>query len=102
MKLFLRKLIGVIERLIFPTYGSCYRCGRTWNVTKYHTTRYTHGISCFPLCEACWRELTPTQRIPYYFTLFKKWLSYGTETHSNGMSWDETWDAILEAVMDGR
>jgi len=101
MKLFLRKLIGFIERLIFPGYGSCYRCGRTWNVTKYHATNYTGERGCFPLCEVCWSELTPIQRLPYYHDMFSKWPSDGGY-HAGGMSWDEVRVAIEKAVLDGK
>jgi len=100
MKLFFRKLIGVLAKPFSPGFGECYRCGRTWNITRWHATRFGTG-GCFPLCEACWRELTPIQRLPYYLRLFAHWVSYGDKT-DNGTPWDETWDAIEKAVLDGK
>jgi hypothetical protein len=27
----------------------------------------------FPLCEECWGELSPIERLPYYEQIIKKW-----------------------------
>jgi hypothetical protein len=47
-------------------FGGCLRCGDTWDRTPYHSTYIGAGSSCFPLCERCWRGLSPQERLPYY------------------------------------
>jgi hypothetical protein len=34
----------------------------------------------FPLCETCWSELTPAERLPFYRQVFDKWNSDGYAT----------------------
>jgi hypothetical protein len=102
MKLSLRKLVGVLERLLFPGYGSCYRCGRTFNfLTKYHFTEHRKG-GCTPLCEACWSELTPIRRLPYYARVYITWVMSGGNSNISREYWNDLWVAISEAVMDGK
>lgn len=31
----------------------------------------------FPLCEACWEELTPEARLPFYLATTESWAAYG-------------------------
>lgn len=68
--------IGRISRLLFPSYGRCYKCKTTWNLVDPHITDdypYT-GSGCFPLCEKCWEELgTFDARRPYYAQLYEDW-----------------------------
>jgi hypothetical protein len=56
-------------------YGGCERCHDTWNWKKYHVTEYGEGGGCFPLCEECWKALSPTERTPFYDRLVDSWLS---------------------------
>ncbi len=59
-------------------YGGCHRCGGTWDYTQEHITHYgDEGRGCFPLCEACWSELTIEDRLPYYRGLWERWESGG-------------------------
>jgi hypothetical protein len=101
MKLMLRKLWGMIARLLSPQYSACGRCGRPWNVCKGHSTYYKSGSGCYPLCEECWSELTPDERLPYYRALWVDWQSYGYDT-KNGIPWDELWNMIEGAVLNGK
>ena len=71
-----------MARALSPGYGSCGKCGMTWNWTKEHSTEYSvyRGFiskGCFPLCEHCWNELTIEQRLPYYEELFVSWKQFG-------------------------
>jgi hypothetical protein len=88
---------ALLERIVSPGLGYCYRCRRPWIVpktkrigwrtwqqldgkrffglvgVKAHDTEYGDGAACFPLCEGCWSSLTPTQRWPYYAALIERW-----------------------------
>ena len=86
------------RNLDYPGYGGCYRCQRRWPICQSHATPFRnqdgekHG--CFPLCQECWEELTPEQRLVYYQQLWAEW-----------ESWDkmprEEWHRIEEAVKQG-
>ncbi len=73
MKLKTRKIIGTILKEFALGYSSCQRCGIPWKFTKSHSTRYNETKGCFPLCEDCWKELTPKERFPFYMDLILKW-----------------------------
>jgi hypothetical protein len=47
-------------------YGDCSRCLLTWDVVDGHTIAYATGCGCFPICNECWDELTPVERVPFY------------------------------------
>jgi len=52
-------------------YGGCNHCGGTWNWKRaYHSISYTKTSGYSGLCDECWAELSPEERILY----FKKWL----------------------------
>lgn len=56
-------------------FGSCYRCGHSWAWRQPHGTQFgSGGRACFPLCEECWEQLTPEQRLPYYQQLVDSWI----------------------------
>ncbi len=62
-------------------FSGCGRCGGTWNWKEPHSTWYgAEGM--FPLCEECYQELTPKERVPFYEAL---WSSWGK---SEGAEWD--------------
>jgi hypothetical protein len=95
MKLFFRKLIGIICTPFSLGYGSCFRCKRTWNICKGHATYYSSGDGCFPLCEPCWKELKPFERIPYYKKLFGEWEKFQPVEFSKK-------ELIIKAVREGK
>jgi len=78
-----------------PGYSTCGRCGTPWNHTQRHSTEYSETEGCFPLCEACWSELTPEQRLPYYVKMIFGWEQYGPVEQ-------EKVAAIREAVLAGK
>lgn len=100
VRLIFRRIVGFFARLIFPVCSSCGRCGRPWTICEGHTTPYDRSGGCFPLCEQCWRELTPEDRLPYYEELFKSWKAYGYPDH-NGTPWPILWRQMSESVMEG-
>jgi len=68
-----RKVAGFIAAPFSSGYGSCGRCGRTWNICKFHSTMYSETDGCFTLCEDCWLDLSPDERLPYYKNLMNEW-----------------------------
>jgi hypothetical protein len=70
--------IGKISQWFTPSISACHRCQTTWYFVKGHSTRWTdergHRHGTFPLCEKCWSELTPTERLPYYKELWDEWM----------------------------
>ena len=96
MKLFLRRCKGLILGLLIPGYSSCGRCLTPWKFTKEHTTKFTENRGCFPLCEKCWSELTPQERLPYYHDLLGEWERQGYPVTQIEKL------AIIKAVLDGK
>jgi hypothetical protein len=102
--------LGGWSRLLAPGYGWCGRCGTPWRFVRGHDTWYGPGDeavewsgalgpgrrwtatsrACFPLCERCWAELEPYERLPYYVHLvFEVWEDASA------------WPQIRAAVLDG-
>lgn len=75
--LYLRLLqwIGDISHSLWPHLARCMRCRRAWAIVKPHITRYSTRKGCQPLCEGCWRTLTPQTRLPYYKRLRDLWIT---------------------------
>ena len=92
----IRKILGVISQKVFPQMGSCGSCGMTWNVCEGHSTNYTESSGCFPLCELCWKELTPETRLPFYRKLWDSW------EKENVVDKDNRWKNIEKAVLEGK
>jgi len=95
IELSLRKIEGRLSRLLSPEFGYCYRCERTWNTCDGHSTLFTENSGCFPLCEQCWGELNPKERLPYYRLLFNEWVKQGEKDMS-------LWVKIEKSVLDGK
>ena len=75
---------------------NCSRCGRChlpWWITSYHITDFTSQRGCFPLCENCWRDLVPQQRLPYYRKLLDQWEDADPT---------RTWEQMKRAVEEGK
>ena len=84
--------------------GCCYRCRVTWKWVDGHNTNYSNGSGCFPLCEECWSELTPKDRLPFYDALVNEWirqdLQYG---HKVGREkYEQDRKLIHAAVLAGK
>lgn len=103
--LFLRRIAGFFARLVSPMYGACGRCGMPWNMTKNHVTSVTEICGIFPLCESCWKDMTPQDRLPYYKKLYESWLKTAPKTLPDGTPYKETnvtWEEIETAVLAGK
>lgn len=77
--------------------AECKRCGR-WR--PYHITKYSATEGCLPLCEECWKKLTPELRVPYYAALMHVWLNTSTTDVMKADALDK-WPLIRAAVMEG-
>lgn len=65
---------------------------------KSHSTPYREGRACFPLCEGCWSEMEPWERLPYYQTLF---ISWARDAFVHGYELPDSWAEIRHAVIEG-
>ena len=94
---------GRCERTLAPGYGFCHRCGRPWKFTKGHSTTFEEGHGCFPLCEDCWSELTPTERLPFYRQLIDGYIhdSKLPSLYTNDTDYEKEWEMIKKAVLKG-
>lgn len=87
--------IGRISHWLEPgPWSACRRCRTSWRFVKGHVTMTSAGSGCFPLCEACWAELSPKERLPYYRSLFEQWQRQGSTNHT----WTQIESAVLEEV----
>ena len=102
--LLLRKIAGFFAWLVSPMYSWCGRCGMPWSVTKHHETRVTEVSGIFPLCEICWKDLTPQDRLPYYRNLYESWRKTMPETLPDGSpaKLNLTLEEIEAAVLAGK
>ena len=91
----MNRRIGPISRAVSPGYSWCLRCKTTWNFVEGHVTQHGTG-GCFPLCEKCWGELTPTERLPFYEELLVMWNSDGTPATTEKAA------ALRAAVLAGK
>lgn len=98
IKVVLRWRIGKLAALLSPGYGECGRCHTNWQFCEGHSTQYSEGSGCFPLCEQCWSELKPTDRIPYYRSLWESWNKAEGEISDYKAP---EWLAIERAVLAG-
>jgi hypothetical protein len=118
----------------------CFRCQRSselcdhhatwwWSVTEAQKNFYREwvgdpfvdvvgGEGCSPLCEDCWRELSPDERLPYYKALYDLWESQrkfwpapvtapdGSKSFIDGDRYkpkgEREWQAIEAAVRAGQ
>ena len=54
-------------------HGRCLHCHMPWCLVLGHTTWFSKGWGCFPLCEGCWTKLAkPEARLPYYFQMWQR------------------------------
>lgn len=89
--------IGKISQLLSPGYSACGKCHTTWRFVKDHTTPYSQMGAMFPLCEQCWHELTPDERLPFYRDLWDLWNSYSFPDYI-----PPPWSDIEAAVLAGK
>ncbi len=86
--------LGTWSQRLAPGYSWCFRCETPWLFVKGHDTKYSPDRACFPLCEKCWGELTPDERLPYYRQLWEHWKDVSSVD-------GKEWPAIEAAVLAG-
>ena len=85
--------------------GSCGRCKTTWDFVQNHVTSYYPKDCAWPrylcsaLCEKCWRELTPDERLPYYAAVWNSW-DYSVIIEYTGQT-PAAWGALSHAIING-
>lgn len=89
---FVFRVTNVLSILFTPGYSYCDRCHGRWNIVERHSTRFNEHSGLFPLCEECWRALTPEERWPYYQRLLMEW---------NCAPGDIKWMQVHDAVRHG-
>lgn len=91
--------LGPMGKLLAPGWGDCLRCHTPWKFVHYHTTSWGRS-GCIALCEKCWAELTPQERLPFYRQLVELWHHEYPETKP-GLSFDEEWALVEPVVLAG-
>lgn len=92
--------IGRVSQLLTPSYSWCLRCETTWAFVKWHDTMYGNGgHGCIPLCQKCWAELTPLERLPFYRQLIESWHEKWPQFRD--MTFDQEWALVEKAVLGG-
>lgn len=56
-----------------PGYSWCHRCGRSWDVVRGRSVAYRESSGMFAICTECWRELAPSERLPFYVMVWAGW-----------------------------
>jgi hypothetical protein len=90
----MRNLPRWFARLLTPFailsgYSGCSKCRISWAYIEPHITEHEDGsgIGSFALCELCWSQLTPQERVSYY-------------RHVHGEC--EEWPLIEQQVLAGK
>src|ERR1700682_2779728 len=47
-------------------FGTCACCQMPWWAVNGHSVSFSADGACSPVCEMCWRNLTPEELWPYY------------------------------------
>lgn len=91
-----------------PGLSDCMRCRTSWAFVDGHTTEYGDGSGSSILCEECWAELTPQERLPFYRVHWEQGVSEwrfgplaGPEYAEQGDRYRAEWPKIQAAVLAG-
>lgn len=77
--------------------GWCRRCKTPWVFVQFHNTSW-HQRGGIALCEQCWAELTPRERLPFYRELVESWHKRPDLCE---LGFDEEWAQVEAAVLSG-
>ncbi|MEN3369987.1 MAG: hypothetical protein V7609_2130 [Verrucomicrobiota bacterium] len=80
--------------------GECGRCLDSWLWKPHHTTDFTSRDGVFPLCEDCWKRLTPDERLPFYRAMFERNLATCPADYLE--QYKAQWPLIEKAVKEGK
>ncbi len=88
-----QRVIGWLQQFMALGYSTCECCGRPWRYAEEHTTYFSASTGCFPLCETCWKAMTPPQRVAFYWRLHRGW---------RWSKFEREWPLIKTAVLQGQ
>lgn len=54
-------------------YGGCGSCQLPWWAVEGHSVQYQEDRAMFALCEKCWKQLGPNERLKHYRQLWDSW-----------------------------
>lgn len=91
LRLFRRIIMAWLLNRFHRGLGTCLHCSRNWAICKGHITHFTEDRGVFPLCEDCWKDLSITERLFYYYALW--WLQEADE---------KQWHLVERAVKEGK
>lgn len=80
-----------IERLVYPQYGDCGKCGRPWNCCVDHTVMFGPLDGCFALCEDCWHYSSLAERKEYFAKLYREQVKQGMK--------DDHYQALMDSII---
>lgn len=89
-KLTFRRILAFFARMISGK-STCKHCGMPHKFTQMHIT-WVGAIGLTALCETCFQELKPEDRLPFYKKLRTTWMGSGSADEVN---WPLTKGAIL-------
>lgn len=75
-------------------YSGCLRCGDSWNWKRRHSLWLSGNQGIFPLCEECWLELSPEQKLHYCEQLFNEWEAISAK---HGLSLEDKESLMMQA-----
>jgi hypothetical protein len=101
MNLRIGRAFPKLAHLLGFGYRHCLRCETPWCLSQLHSTHYTDLEGCHPLCQKCWSELTPQQRLPFYREQVDTWYSHYPPLN-NQPAFIDVWRDVKTAVLSGR
>ena len=82
--------VAAYERRLFPTLGTCLKCGRPWNCCDGYSVMYDDVTGMFALCVDCWKDSSIPERKSYYTKCYRDQVRQGMK--------DDHLDAVMKAV----
>lgn len=73
--------IGRISHVLNPTFSSCFHCHTTWQYVKSVSVYMGKGFGTFMFCQACWDEVSLTEKLQAYEQHFHQYPSMWTLSH---------------------
>jgi hypothetical protein len=95
---------GVLARLLAPRQIRCGACDMPFQGpirVEPHVTTYRELRGIFALCEGCWAERTPEDRLPYYEHRIERWKEDGETWEGEPLGEGRVPEEIREAVRNG-
>ena len=93
----IRKFIAPIINLLVPVFGLppwsvCPSCGIAQHVVPFHSVQYDEGYGSSIICEACWRDISMSEKLNIYK---QRWTKVYKDRQD---SWAYSWEEIEKAI----